>query len=381
MTKFYDTAAVEATGGLVDVAALMAKEGIKTDDASSVTVPNIDTTVSAQSETKQEDARPAEPKTETAIATAPVEQAPVQPAKPETPAPVQSPPARPAEADWREVLKKQPEVEIMKAIGLDEKMINFLSRWRGGEDLREYLEAASTDYSKMSAEEIMRRYYRSEFQNVTPEDFEEIYRMKVIEQFKLDPDVFDEKDVRRGKLLLNYEADKIREQLAKRQQELLFAKPPEMGPSPDEALAMAEEEQRQQAVAQYRGTIEKDAFTQDLLNKRLMTVGSGEDAFNYEVSEPQSLLDIIFDPQKWGSKLYDANGAPNVRKHMLLAAIANDDTGFMENYAKHHQRVGAKKAIEPIENASTTIGTPSKGAELPTDPAAALARAGVITSG
>lgn len=380
MKIFFDVMAPDIAGGGANIAQLMAAQGVKTEESNSVSVPTINTQgseeaaappveVPAKTETVQAAHTPVVPLPE------PLKQEPViQPA-----AVVEQP--KPVEVDWKEVLKKQPEVEVMKVLGLDEKMINFLSRWKGGDDLQDYLEAVSTDYSKMNAEQVMRRYWRQEFGDIPAEDFEELYRMKVTEHYKLDPDVFDEKEVHRGKLLLNIEADKIRQQFVQKQQELLLTKPPAPPPSLQEQEAQAAQAEREKAVTEYRNQIEKDAFTQELLNKKLMTIGEGEDTFNYEVSQPQSLLEIIFDPQKWASKLYDANGAPNVRKHMLLAAIANDDVSFFNNYAKHHQRIGAKKAIEPIENASAAVGTPAGGNDLPKDPAAALARAGIITSG
>lgn len=371
MIRYFDVIAPEAGGGF-DVAELMAKEGVKTQEGLSVEIPNIDTNKSVQ----DSEPKPEAPKVETTDKPVVVE-AP----KPE---PVISKPVvevePPKPVDWKEVLKQQPEVEVYKHLGLDEKMINFLTRWKGGEDLRQYLEAASMDYTKMSPEEIMRRYYQREFSGIAAEDFEEIYRMKVIEHFKLDPDVFDEKEVRRGKLLLNYEADKIRQDLIKSQQDLLFSKPPEAPPQV-EVDAGAEEAERQKVVAQYKGFIEGDVFTKELLNKKMMTIGDGEDAFNYEVTEPQTYLDILYDSAKWSSKLYNQDGSPNVRKQLLLAAIAHDDTVFFTNYAKHHQRIGAKNAIAPIENASPPTGTPANGDGLPVDPVAALAKSGVITSG
>lgn len=372
MNRYFDVSAPEVGGGGINVAELMAKEGVKTEEGITAEVPNINTEPQVPPEEGKEEVET------TPVVQATEEPKPVEVPKPEPVIPVAEQP-KPVEVDWKEVLKKQPEVEVYKHLGLDEKMINFLARWKGGEDMREYLEAASTDYTKMSPEEIMRRYYQREFSGISPEDFEEIYRMKVTEHFKLDADVFDEKEVRRGKLMLNYEADKIRQDFIKRQQDLMLSKPPE--PQVPEDNSAAIEAEHQKAVGQYRDFVQRDAFTQTLLNKKLMTIGDGEDAFNYEVPDPQTYLDILYDSGKWSSKLYNQDGTPNVKKQLLLAAIANDDNTFFTNYAKHHQRIGAKNAIEPIENASPAIGTPASGDGLPQDPAAALAKAGVITSG
>lgn len=379
MKRYFDAVAVD--GGGVNIAELMAKQGVKTDEGQTVEIPTINTGV------QEGEPKPEEPKVETTDKPLAAEAPSPEPVKSEPVVPVQPAPQqaaeqpKPVDIDWKEVLKKQPEVEVYKHLGLDERMINFLSRWKGGEDLKDYLEAATVDYTKLSAEEVMRRYYSQEFGTLSPEDFEEVYRMKVIEHYKLDADVFDEKEVRRGKLLLNHEAEKIRQDFIKKQQELLFTKPPEPQPSQADIEAQAMEAEQQRSVAEYKSRIEKDAFTQELLNNRKMTIGEGEEAFNYEVSEPRAYLDVLFDPQKWSSNLFHEDGTPNVRKQFLLAAIATDETAFLTNYGKHHQRLGAKKAIEPIENASTTIGTPANGDGLPSDPAAALAKAGTITSG
>lgn len=374
MTRFFDAMPTDAGG--IDLASMLAKDGVVT-NGSTAEVPQINTQVAEP--TVKPDAEPAKTETVEAVIEPVLPQPEPQKPAPQPVASIEAP--KPAELDWREVVKKQPEVEVYKHLGLDEKMINFVSRWKSGEDLKDYFEAITTDYSKMSPEQVMRRYYAQEFGNVSPEDFEELYKMKVVEQYKLDPDVFDEKEVRRGKLLLNYEADKIRQEFVKRQQDLLLSKPPTPETVDVEAEARAFEVERQKAIAEYRGAIEGDAFTKELLTKRMMTIGEGEDAFNYEVAQPQEYLDVLYDPAKWSSKLYDEQGVPNVKKQLLLAAIANDDATFFTNFAKHHQKLGAKKVIEPIENASPAIGAPANGDGISADPATALARHGVITSG
>lgn len=379
MIRYYD--AVATDGGGINIAELMAKQGVKTDGNLPVSVPEITIettqTVVEPTEVKPE---PQPPVAETAKEEVRLEAPSVPPNTIEEVKPLvaEATPPRPVEIDWKEVLKQQPEVEVYKHLGLDEKMINFLSRWRGGEDLKDYLEAATTDYSKMPAEEIMRRYYSNEFRGLSPEDFEELYKMKVVEHYKLDPDVFDEKEVRRGKLLLNYEADKIRQEFVGKQQGLLFSKPPE--PPASTAEAAAQQAERESQIATYKGLIEKDTYTQDLFSKKMMPVGEGEEAFNYEVNSPKDYLDVLYDPSKWASKIFNQDGSPNVKKQILLAAIVSDD-GFLTNYAKHHQKLGAKRAVELIENASKPMGTPSNEGNMPSDPVAALAKNGVITSG
>ena len=359
----------------VNIAELMAKQGVKTEEGDSVEVPSINT------EVKPEVAEA--PTAEIAATPAPQQAEP--PKEEPSPEPVAvTPPEReerPAEVSWQDAIKKQPEVEVLKALGLDEKMINFLGRWKGGEDLKEYFEAVSVDYSQMTDEQIMRRYLTKEYGKFSGEDFEELYRMKVTEQYKLDGDVFSEQEVRRGKLLLSVDADRHRGELIKRQQELLLSKPPEPQASPAEALEQAAAVKREKDILDYRSAVQGNSFTKELLSSKLLKIGDGEKAFNLEVSKPDEVINILFDPVKWSKTLWNEDGSPNIRKQLILGAIAQDDTAFFANLSKHYETLGAKKIAEQLENPSPPPGAPSKGEPEITDPIAHFAKFGQITSG
>jgi len=374
----------------VDIAAMLAKEGIKTDD-SPVFVPAQNNTP-AQEE-KPKETQPVADNTET-VQTPPGPPTTPEPPKAEPPRtdsvkvePAAGPErvveqARPAEIDWREVLKKQPENEVLQAIGLDEKMINFLSRWKGGEDLKDYLEAISIDYTKMSPEEVLRRQLSRDYRSLSTEDFEEVYKMMVTEKYKLDPDLFDEKEVRRGRLMLGIEADKVRQEFIKQQQDLLLSKPPAPGPSIAEQEAQAQQQQRQQEFETYKGLVNNHEQTKQLLSTKLLKIGEGDKAFNLEVANPNEVLDLLYDPGKWAQKLWNEDGTPNIRKQLLLGAIAYDDQAFFSNWAKHYEMLGAKNVTEKIQNASEpTPGTTTTGNGASADPIAQLARFGTIVSG
>lgn len=373
-----DVVATETATNPIDIAAMMAKDGFKTDD-SPVNVP-------VQNTPPPSEAPPAESApttTETAPST-PAPEAP-QESQPPTVAPTTTPEPRPAPVaapDWRDMIKQQPEAEVLKHFGLDEKMINFLNRWKGGEDLKDYLEAATVDYSKMSHEEVLRRHLLRDFGSLSPEDFEEVYRMKVIEQYKLDPDVFDEKDVRRGKLLLGIDAEKIRQEFTKQQHDLLFSAPAMPDNSAAELAARAEQEKRDKQVQDYRNHVQNNTYTKELLTTNLLKVGDGDKAFNLEIGKPDDILSLLYDPTKWAQKLWNEDGTPNVRKQLLLAAIANDDAAFVTNFAKHYEMLGAKSVADKIANVTEPpIGTPAAGSAETANPIAQLARFGTISSG
>ena len=365
----------------IDIAAELAKGGIKTDDSPVVipaqnTVETTDVPKPAVEEPIKE-----EPKvTETATPAIPQEApATVEPPKPTT---ISQDTPEVKEVDWRELLKKQPEGDVMQAMGLDEKMINFLSRWRKGENLTDYLEAISVDYSKMGPEELLRRQLFKEFGGLSAEDFEEVYRMKVIEQYKLDPDIYDEKEVRRGKLLLGIDAEKARQAFMQKQQELLFSKAPEPEPSTADIELKAMQEKQEKDFETYRGFVNNDNTTKELLSTNLLKIGEGDNTFNLEITKPNEILELLYDPNKWAAKLWNADGTPNIRKQLILGAIANDDSMFFTNLAKHYEKIGAKTLAEQIQNPSEpSIGSPAKGDADGQDPIAQLAKFGTITSG
>lgn len=362
------------------IAEMMAKEGFKTDDSPVM--------LSAQNNepVREEQPKPEPPaeqqKTETVDVSSPAEVKTPEPPK-QAPAPVPAAPAVPQpQKDWREYLKEQPEVDVLKTLGLDDKMINFLSKWRGGEDLTDYLRAVTVDYSKMSPEQLLRQQLMDDYKSLSTEDFEEIFKMKVIEHYKLDPDLYSETEVRRGKLLMGVDADKIRQDLMQKQQSLLFAKAPEPGPSAAEIAANEQQEANERNLATYKNLVDTDSYTKDLLSTKLLKIGDGDKAFNLEVSNPNDVLDLLYDPAKWASKLWNEDGSPNVRKQLLLGVIANDDALFLNNLTKHYEMLGAKSVTERIQNASVPEpGSPAKGDASVNDPIAHLAKFGIISSG
>lgn len=348
-----------------DVAAVLAKSGAKIEDTSN---PGEIPDIKIEEPPKAPVTEPGTGSVETTATPAP------------TPAPVEQPSPEPAEIDWLEVLKSRPEEEVLQALGYDQKTVGFLNKWRSGEDLKGYFEALTTDYAKMSSEDLMRRQLHQEYPTLSGEDFEELFRMRVIENYKLDADLFEEKDVRRGRILLNADAEKVRQQFVEKQQQFLLSTPPQPQPSVAEVESQRLEQEAQEAFAAYKEQVAGDAFTKNVLSTKLLPIGEGEEKFNYEVGDPQAYLNLLYDPN-WAAKLFNPDGTPMMNKQLLIAAIVNDGEQVLTRLADHYKMIGAKSAVEPIENASPPAGTPSKGNEVPLTPAAALAQAGVITSG
>lgn len=352
----------------IDIAAVMAKSG-KTVDGSSffsdnnneqkpeVPAKQVETTATPEVKEIVQETKPVEAK--------------VEPAKQPESAPVQ---------DWTEVLKQKPDTEVLKALGFEDKWIGLLNHAKGGGDLKEYMEALSTDISKMSAEDVMRRQLRAEHPEMDKEDFDEYYRMKVTETYKLDPDMFSETDVKRGKIMLNADVKKIREQMVTEQQKYLLS-PIEAKPSPEVAAYKAEKEQSVKDLEAYKNALTNDPYVKEFVKTKKIKIGDGEDSFIYESKNPQNVLDVLIDGKLAAQKLRNGDGSHNIQKQTLIGAILDDDLTLFTELAKHYKTIGGKEALMPIENASGKIDTPAKAENFSDDPVAAMAKSGKITSG
>lgn len=313
-----------------------------------------------------------------ATETANVQDQPSSPAAPVAEAPKQDAPAAAPQQDWTEVLKQKPDTEVLKALGFDDKWIGFLETAKAGGDLKKYMENITLDVSKLSAEEVMRRHLRNEYPDVSDEVFEDLYRAEIVDTYKLDPEMYQESDVKRGKNLLEARATKYRKDLAADQQKYILSKP-ESKANPEVEQYRAAQEEARKGLESYKNTLTEAPIVKQLLQTKKLTIGEGPEAFNYESKNPQNILDVLLDGSKAGAKLKNADGTPNIRKHALIGAILDDDETFFSSYADHYKSLGRKEAIMPLENPSTAQPVVSKGETSFTNPAEAMAKTGRIT--
>lgn len=372
LKKFYADDAAEAVAPAIDVAAMLAKSGSRTEEGGSTEIPDI----------KIEEPKPkmAEGiKPEVSAETVPT------PAKPEARVEVPQIPSpagevvQPPLVDWKTELKKADVAEILKELGFDPKMVGFYNKWRTDGNITDYLKAVTVDFSKMTPEQLMKYQMQEDYPELSPEDLEELYRARVIEQYKLDPDTFSEMEIKRGRILIGADAKKIRETLMAKQQEyILSAKPP--AAAPDTSVQDRQQEEAiQQVLSQYKTTLEAHPVTKELITNKRLLIGEGEDSFIYELPDAAKALTALQNPQQWAELVFNPDGSPKVELQLFLSAAAIDEK-LPSHILKAGMALGAKRAIEQIENAKKPDAAPSKPDD-PTSPAQALARAGVITNG
>lgn len=396
--KFYEAAISENAGGGAEAVAeqnipqpsmaeLMAKHGSKSDETGVAPVDikeKEEVKPEAETAVKVEEAKKEEPKPE------PIIEAKEDP-KVEEKAPVVQ--ETPKVQTLQEVLKNEQPETIFKELGFNEQTATFLSElkeadpkilgivqaWKEGK-LGDYVKELSTDYQKMSPEELMRHQLRQEYPKASEKQLNILYKSEVVEKYKLDPDVYSEEEVEEGRELLAVKADKYRDSFSENQQKYLLPDKP----APKEVVPDNTAELQRQQIEAYVKEVKDNQYTKDIVSNKSIKIGDGEEAFNLKV-EPDDIVDFWVNPNKIAGAMEGfvkgEDGKPiqiDKTKHQLaVAAFAIDPKGFFKNYASHMKSLGAKAVIDPLDNASKPDGaTTAKSDSAPKSVAEAMAKSG-----
>lgn len=389
--KFFDTAIGEPATQAAppSIAEMMAKHGVKSQSDVPVAPPIL------INQEKKEEPIPAPEVPQAAMAT---ETSNAEPANPEPPKPVEEPkPVQSVQAEpepvkvpsWQEVLKNQQPDTVLKELGYDDKVVSFMKEmkeldpkvvgliqsYKEGKHL-DYLRELSTDYTTMSAEDVMRNQLKQEYPKASPQQIETLFKREVVKAYSLDSE--DEDEAAEGRMLLEAKADKFRDSFIQRQQEFLLPKPPE--PKASEPDNSAQEALQQKQFEEYKSQLTNHQYSREILNNKAISIGEGDEKFNFPV-DPNALTEVLLDSEKWTSSIFDIKQdgtySPKVEHQMLIAAVAKYGMDFINELAKHFKTVGSKAVIAPIENAVRPDGSlPSAPESAPKTPAEAMARMG-----
>ncbi len=274
--------------------------------------------------------------------------------------------SKPLEKSLQEVLKSQQPDNVLKELGFDDEMVDIINDVKDYKDKKffkgflqslkdgnanEYLREWNTDYSKMSAEDVMRHQLRLEYPKASEKALDALYEDEIVNRYNLDSDdtVLSEK----GKLLLEAKADKYRDSLIENQQSKLAPKPPEpKTPVVDNTAA----EKAQQEFEAYKNKISSDPYYKELTTSNEFVLGKGADKFTYPVNSKE-LSDVIFDGEQWSKSLLkpaedgSKEFVPDVEKQLLIGIVAKYGTNFLDEIAKHFKSRGGKAVTDSIENA------------------------------
>ena len=343
------------------IASIMAKSGVKTTPDSTVAVPEINT------ESKSEGTAKPTPPVDTAN-----EEKAESTAKTDTPTQTKAPsvePVKQSEApkatSLQEVLRNHKPDDILKELGFDEKvvgflkdaktldpkMVNFLEHWKNNGDTKAYLQALSTDFKTMKPEDVMRHQLKAANPELDAKELDALYRIKVINRYKLDPERYSEDEVSEGLIELKADAKPIRDALAKEQESYLLPAAPAKEPQVDVLAELQRKEA--ESIQEIGRMLEASPEYRDVTTSKKIRFGEGDEAYAQKVDDPKEVLNILYDKDAFARALfYEKDGQiyPNVQKQLFIAQALRDYEGLLKAMHKHSKSIGGKSAIEPIEN-------------------------------
>jgi hypothetical protein len=216
-------------------------------------------------------------------------------------------------------------------------------------DLTPYLQAKLVDFNAMSDEEIMRRELREQYPDVSDKAFEKLFHQQVVDKFKLDSEAYDEDDTELGKELLKTEAAKLRSKYLDWQKGF---KAPEPKADDNAAEAQRQAEETQAKLEAFAKSVKENEVTKSVLNDKRIAIKTTDGDFNYELTNPDGLLDVTLDNTKFFTQFLTGEGQVDYNKWYLTSAFAQDPEGFIKSIGNHFKGLGREEVAKEIKNPS-----------------------------
>lgn len=220
---------------------------------------------------------------------------------------------------------------IKKAVEYYEKNGNLLP----------FLEATKADYDGMAPEDLVRHNLRREYSELSDSAFDKLYKQEVINKYKLDEDEFTDDEIELGKQLLQRDANRIKQTLLKEREEFL---------QPQQEVVQEEQTNFQEG---WSNTVLQNSYTNNLLNEKSISIDVDGEAFNYEVDDPQSMIDMTVDNSKFFNLFLDKSGQVDLNKWYKVVAFAMEPNTYDKSLVNHGKTYGVTQVEQELKNPDT----------------------------
>lgn len=209
-------------------------------------------------------------------------------------------------------------------------------------DLTPYLQAKTIDFEKMSDEDVLRRNLREQYSDISDKAFERLYKQQVVDKYKLDADEWGQEDSELGRELLKTEASKIRSQYMDWQKN--FSAPDQ--PEEDNSREL-------EIIAKFENDVKNNELTKKILSEKRIQIKVGDGEFNYEVANPNELLDMTVDNDKFFSQFALGQGSLDYAKWYKTVAYSQNPELFERSLVNYGKALGREEVTKEIKNPST----------------------------
>lgn len=213
-------------------------------------------------------------------------------------------------------------------------------------DLTPYLQAKTVDFTKMDDSEIMRRSLREQYPDVSEKAFERLYKQQVVDKYKLDAEEWGVEDADLGKELLRSEAEKLRQKYIEWQTGF-------RAPEPQPTSEVEEDQQALEAIAKFEQEVKTNPITRSILEAKRISIKSGDDEFNFEVPNADSLVDMTLDNNKFFQQFAAEPGQLDYSKWYKTIAYSQNPEQFERALINFGKTLGRSEVTKEIKNPST----------------------------
>lgn len=213
-------------------------------------------------------------------------------------------------------------------------------------DLTPYLQAKTVDFTKMDDSEIMRRSLREQYPDVSEKAFERLYKQQVVDKFKLDAEEWGADDADLGKELLKSEADKLRQKYIEWQTGF-------RAPEPQPMSEVEDDQQALEAIAKFEQEVKMNPVTRSILEAKRISIKNGDDEFNFEVPNAETLVDMTLDNNKFFQQFAAEPGQLDYSKWYKTVAYSQNPELFEKALINFGKTLGRSEVTKEIKNPST----------------------------
>lgn len=248
-----------------------------------------------------------------------------------------------------QIQETQPQTQPSESSTADDERTQYAERLKSWYlehgNLEPFLKAGSVDYTKLSAEEVLRTSLKEQHKDLPDEMFERLYRKEVLEKFSQIEGVFEDKDIELGKLLMQKEADRVRARLIDEQKSFL-------APVFD---AQPKDQEQQKIRADFEQYISNHDYMKSLSDSKRVAVQVGDQQVYMEV-DPEVVKSQALDEEKFFSLFSDGKGGVDMHKWAKVVAYANNMEAFESALVNHGKANGTKSVLESdLKNSSFKI--------------------------
>lgn len=196
-------------------------------------------------------------------------------------------------------------------------------------NLAPYIEN-NKSYDESPAEELFRIEFKEKNPKLSDAAINHLVK-KEMEKFSL-PEDSSEEDKNLQKELLDVRVGEIRNSLIEKQKKFNAPETPSF------------------SIEKWSEEVKGNDVTKELIGNKTIKLNYGEDSFNYEVENPESLVEMTIDNTKFFKLFQDEKGNLDYNKWYRAMAYVSNPKQFEEILIKHGQAIGTESVANEIKN-------------------------------